>query len=189
MKKSIALMAMAASLPVFGAQPAATDPVQACAEIIDSTARLACFDRAASGAARPAQAGLAGAGTQQSPPSPSPLQTPSLPPTTGSSPPNGDVAPAAARPPDFGDEQFAQRRDGASAEVLRARIAKSQGLGGGRYLITLDNGQAWRHESASMAEQLREGEAVSIRKATLGSYRLTLDAGKAKNWVRVSRVR
>jgi hypothetical protein len=73
--------------------------------------------------------------------------------------------------------------------VLQARIAGTRKATGGLYLIILDNGQTWRHESGSMEPYLKVGEAVTIRKGTLGSHRLTLDSGQSKNWVRVTRVR
>jgi hypothetical protein len=41
-----------------------------------------------------------------------------------------------------------------------------------------------------MANYLNPGEAVTITRASMGSYRLTLDsAGNGKSWVRVTRVR
>ena len=54
---------------------------------------------------------------------------------------------------------------------------------------SLDNGQTWRHEDQTLGAYLKEGEAITIRKGTLGSYRLSRDDGDAKNWIRVSRVR
>jgi hypothetical protein len=72
---------------------------------------------------------------------------------------------------------------------LHARIIETRKASGGLYLVILDNGQTWRHESGSMEPYLKVGEAVTIRKGSLGSHRLTLDSGKAKNWVRVTRVR
>jgi 23S rRNA pseudouridine2605 synthase len=57
------------------------------------------------------------------------------------------------------------------------------------YLVTLDNGQVWRHEDGGMAPYLVPGDAVTISRGAMGSYRLTRDAGKSKDWVRVTRVR
>jgi hypothetical protein len=56
-------------------------------------------------------------------------------------------------------------------------------------VITLDNGQAWRHDNETLGEYLRKGEAVTISKGLMGTYRLTRDAGAAKNWIRVARIR
>jgi hypothetical protein len=77
----------------------------------------------------------------------------------------------------------------AEVETLQAHITATRKASGGLYLIILDNGQTWRHESGSMEPYLKVGEAVTIRKGSLGSHRLTLDSGQAKNWVRVTRVR
>jgi hypothetical protein len=55
--------------------------------------------------------------------------------------------------------------------------------------LYLDNGQVWRHEDSVQGEYLRDGEAITIEKGALGSYKLTRDAGKSRNWIRVTRVR
>jgi hypothetical protein len=74
-------------------------------------------------------------------------------------------------------------------QVLHSRIVSLHQTGQGTYVVALDNGQAWRHENEHLGSYLREGELVTIRKAALGSYRLTRDEGDAKNWIRVTRVR
>jgi hypothetical protein len=55
--------------------------------------------------------------------------------------------------------------------------------------VTLDNGQTWRHEDQHLGSYLKEGQTVTIRKGSLGSYRLTQDEGASRNWIRVTRVR
>lgn len=91
---------------------------------------------------------------------------------------------------DFGEEQLGGRAQLPEEEAtLQARITETRKATGGLYLVILDNGQVWRHETGSMAEYLRAGEAVTIRRAGLGSYRLTLDAGRNKDWIRVTRIR
>lgn len=83
-----------------------------------------------------------------------------------------------------------QEKPQARAEdTVQAHITGARKASGGLYLIMLDNGQTWRHEQGSMEPYLKVGEAVTIRRGTLGSYRLTLDSGNAKNWVRVTRIR
>lgn len=74
-------------------------------------------------------------------------------------------------------------------EALHARITEMRRSGSSAFLVTLDNGQVWRHENETQGEYLRIGEPVTITKAALGSYRLTRDAGAAKNWIRVTRIR
>ena len=176
MKTYLAAFALATALPVPAAQ--STTDVLTCADIVDSAARLECFDRSAA-AARGKQAPAA--------PAAPPVRSPPAAPAAAPVPP----PPAAANPADkaasFGDESLKDRAQGTD-EALHARIAETRKSGGGRYLIILDNGQVWRHEMGSMAPYLLVGEAVTIRRASMGSYRLTIDAGRSKNWVRVMRV-
>jgi len=72
--------------------------------------------------------------------------------------------------------------------VLHGRIASLR-TAGAAYQVALDNGQTWRHEDQTLGVYLKEGDAVTIRKGTLGGYRLTRDAGNEKNWIRVTRIR
>jgi hypothetical protein len=62
-------------------------------------------------------------------------------------------------------------------------------VGSSEFILYLDNGQAWRHQDQVLGEYLRQGEAITISRAALGSYRLTRDAGSTKNWIRVTRIR
>ena len=78
--------------------------------------------------------------------------------------------------------------DPGEVQVLHAHIAELKAAGSGRYLVVLDNGQVWRHEDAYLGGFLKTGEAVTISKGAMGSYRLTRDAGQSKNWIRVTRV-
>lgn len=105
------------------------------------------------------------------------------PPATVAAPVNAP-APAAGAPQIEKPVQVPEE-----AATVQARIVESRKSGGGLYVITLDNGQVWRHESGSMEPYLKAGEAVTISKGALGSHRLTLDSSKSKNWVRVTRVR
>lgn len=152
-----------APLCMAAGEPAAD--AQDCAAISDATARLACFDAAAA-RSRAAVAAPASASTSQSPP-------------------------AASSASALGEEQLRSRRTDRDADepALKARISEARRGNGGVYLLTLDNGHVWRHEQGSMAPYLKVGEAVTISPASLGSYRLTLDSGSSKNWVRVTRVR
>jgi pyruvate/2-oxoglutarate dehydrogenase complex dihydrolipoamide acyltransferase (E2) component len=143
-----------------------TDQLLACVDLQDAAARLACFDQVAQ---------LAGA--RRAPSAPAAVPT---------------TAPAAtAALPSFGQAQLKPNErpaESAQESALHARVASSRSAGQGTYLLTLDNGQVWRHEDGDFASYLAVGEAVTISKASMGSYRLTRDAGKAKNWVRVSRI-
>lgn len=143
--------------------PSARDALLACSSIREGVARLDCFDAAA----------VAQRGQGVAP-----------------------VPPPAVAPPEqsssIGEEQLRRRNTEDAVEesrILHARITEARRGSGGVYLLTLDNGHVWRHEQGSMAAYLKVGEAVTIRPASLGSYRLTLDSGNSKNWVRVTRVR
>jgi len=74
---------------------------------------------------------------------------------------------------------------------MHASLSSQKELGSSRtYNLFLDNGQVWRHENSHLGSYLREGEAITITKASgLGAYRLTRDAGSPKDWIRVTRVR
>ncbi len=154
----------------------ARDALLACSDIREGVARLDCFDRAAE-----AQKGQGAARTA----------TPTTAPATSATP-AAPAAPAQTPSSSIGEEQLRRSSTDDAAEapkVLHARITESRRGSGGVYLLTLDNGHVWRHEQGSMAAYLKAGEAVTISPASLGSYRLTLDSGSSKNWVRVTRVR
>ena len=162
------------------------EALSACRPIAESSARLACFDREIAPLAKgrtavtPAPVVRSNAPTPVPPPSPMPAPVPAAPVT---SPPP---------PASFGSEQLAGKdRPPAKEEdqILHARIVSLRKVNVGAYLVTLDNGQAWRHEDEVQGSYLREGEAVTITKGTLATYRLTRDAGNARNWIRVNRVR
>jgi hypothetical protein len=185
MIKDIVIVAMAAGFAALeaGAASPPLEPLVACASIIDSSARLACFDREVvplaaqiSGRARPA--------TPSAPPAAAPVvraPVPAAPPAT-----------TAAAPSSFGQEQLApERRPVAAPEdhTLHAHLTSQRDAGGGMFNLYLDNGQVWRHEDQMLGGYLRDGEAITIEKGALGSYKLSRDAGKSRNWIRVSRIR
>jgi hypothetical protein len=159
-----------------------------CYEMKDAGARLQCFDRAVAPLAQPAAARTQPPATVAAPVSP--RVTPSVTPQV--TPPAAAPAAPAASLPEFGQEQLKLKDQSASSQgslSLSARIASMRKGGQGIYFITLDNGQVWSHEASAQADYLVIGETVTISRAALGSYRLTRDAGKSKNWIRVNRVR
>lgn len=177
----------AACLAATAAEPPAglVDRLVECTRVADNLARLTCFDREA------APLAVAGA-PRTAAPAASPPQPPQVaaPPQASTIPPPQPPAAARSEPPSFGEEQLKDRAPDISGDTtLEARIASTRRGGQGTYLITLDNGQVWRHEEGSQADYLVAGAAVTITRAAMGSYRLSLSAGKSKNWVRVTRVR
>ena len=197
MKKSLVPLFLAAAVTqvLAGEAPTNADRLVDCTDLRDSAARLACFDREIVPFARSRIASAA-------PPlnAPATSQARALPPAVARNAPPASVSPPPppprALPPapagsSLGAEQLEstrRQRDQEETPSLTARITTLREAGGA-YVVTLDNGQIWRHENQHLGSYLRQGEAVTIRKATLGSYRLTRDAGDSKDWIRVTRVR
>lgn len=196
MKKCLVpFVLVAAAQALAGEAPTNADRLVDCTAVQDAAARLACFDREIVPFARSRVASAAPA-PNAAPPSqarstPPPVARTVAPAPVSPPPASAPVAPAAAAAPSLGAEQLEstrRRRDKEEAPSLTARITTLREAGGA-YVVTLDNGQIWRHENQHLGSYLRQGEAVTIRKATLGSYRLTRDAGDSKDWIRVTRVR
>lgn len=192
MKKSVvSLVLVAVACPAFPAETS-MDRLVRCTDIKDSRGRLACFDRE-----------IAPLASTRSSPAPTPANTPppSAPVVRNTAPvpvPVPAPAPTPATPSaplptsSFGQEQLAPKFRAAVPEeeqTLHARIERLRTVTASDFIIYLDNGQAWRHEDQVQGAYLRQGEAVTISRAALGSYRLTRDAGSSKNWIRVTRIR
>lgn len=159
-------VAVLAACQAGAAQPPLriTDALADCGAIADSARRLACFDELAAPYLAPGQVSPA-----------SPVRPAS--PARADSPPSParSAEPAATSAPQSG--------------AISARVASQRALPPDSFLVELDNGQRWRHEDVRQAEFLKAGDAVTITRSTLGTWRLTRDAGDAKNWIRVTRVR
>ena len=163
-----------------------------CVAVSDDAARLACYDRAygrnaASKSA--ATAGVAATGTAAAAvASKSPAVT---------SPTAVHAAPAAATPKDpvaeFGlTEAAKQAKDPAkaaeaaaaptsvTAKVISLRFKKY-----GEFVVTLDNGQVWEQNEPMPSAIVRVGDAVTVKKAVLGSYTLVTAARVATKVHRV----
>lgn len=188
MQKRIWTVTMAMGLAAIEANAASLslDELVACAGIPDSAARLACYDRQVAPFARQVDV------TAPRPGSPG---TPGVPPA----PPAPTSAPRASTPPapapatvtsSFGQEHLAvEKRQTAEDKTLHARLTSQKAAGGGFFNLYLDNGQVWRHEDQVLGGYLRDGDAVTIEKGALGSYKLSRDEGKSRNWIRVTRLR
>jgi hypothetical protein len=163
------------------------DQLLACSRMQDTGARLQCFDRAVAPLARQALADTPAPAVKAQ----APAATVQVPAATVRTTPGPAPAPAASRP-EFGQEQLRREDQPAPSKEslsITARITSQRSAGQGTYLVSLDNGQVWRHETGSQAEYLKPGDAVTITRGSLGSYRLTRDAGKAMNWIKVTRIR
>ncbi len=83
---------------------------------------------------------------------------------------------------------FAGRADIApepAVESIETTLASASPSGDGKWTFRLANGSEWRQiDSGPVRFRNREGEAVRVRRASLGSYLMTLGASRA---VRVRR--
>ena len=70
-------------------------------------------------------------------------------------------------------------------DQIRATVADVGESPGKKLLVALDNGQVWR-QLDNKTLRLRNGEAVIVRKASLGSYLLEKESGSRS--IRVKRV-
>lgn len=179
-------LVMVSSATLAGEAAPVLDRLVDCASFTSASDRLGCFDREIAPLAK--ERAAARNGSASLPATPAVASTPTLPSAPARVP---APAPEATSKPSFGQEQLptAAERPPVDAEVLHARIAAKRKGGSSTFLVTLDNGQVWRHENEFQGDFLVVGEAVTITKGTLGTYRLTRDAGAEKNWIRVTRIR
>ena len=155
-----ALSCLATAASVAGAEPAADRfaPLLACRAVADDAARLACFDReSAPLAARPAAPVL------------SPEQRFGL----------GAAAVATK------EAELGQPREPAAAAVDGRLVAIAAGTDG-RFVFTLDNGQAWRQLLAGSDLLLNVGDRVTIVRGALGSFVLRAPSTRS---CKVTRIR
>ena len=178
-RKLIAGLVVALATVEASAASLSEDHLVACARMTDSAARLACYDREVAPLARK----VAEPARAPSPAVPVPAPAAATVPTP---------APATTPAPSFGQEQLTREQGPAAKEeevALHARLSSQKSVGPGLFNLYLDNGQVWRHEDQVLGSYLKDGDAITIEKGALGSYKLTRDAGKSRNWIRVTRVR
>lgn len=138
----------------------------ACTSIRGDADRLKCYD---------VQLGLHPAPLPASPESPGAAAATvtvhaEAPPTT----------PAVATPttPEAGFGLTAEQREarasrtekGDETDRIKAVVHSTKMTATGRLLLTLDNGQEWLQVEPSSRQRFFEGESITIRKASLGSY-------------------
>lgn len=149
-----------------------------CVEIADDAARLACYDRVAGRAAAapvtstPAAAAsataapTAAASATAAPATAAPATT-VVPPATAASG-NDPVA-------EFGLSQQAikQRDPEGWVDSISGTVRGVTQNASGRYVVELDNGQVWAQAETDAYPVLKAGDAISIRRAAVGSFVLT----------------
>lgn len=156
-------MASVAILIVLSASAQAAEEqmverVAKCRSITTAAERLACFDRAAE----------------------------SVDPSVARSESERAFADAEDTPEEFGtrgsaiakkraEEQKAQSPDVTAIEGVVTALTRAPH---GEWVVTLNNGQVWRQKQAQTTFVLKVGEAVSIKRGALGSYRMTNSSGR-----------
>jgi hypothetical protein len=158
------------------------DPLEACSQVSDATARLACFDReiqrrhaAVAGAGSAAIAAAAAAAA----PAPAPIPAA----VAGHQPVDDTIG------LDGKQLSLKRRQEGitpAAPTLIVAGLTLLQSRPGHQYFFELDNGQVW--ESTDNQGQLLLGphETVTIRAGLLGAFFLKTQEG---NSIRVHRLR
>jgi hypothetical protein len=170
----------------------AADPfadLLACRDIADATARLQCFDREAAGLAPASKASAKSA----SPAAATVVATPAQPPAAKAAQPipPAPTSPAApASPPAVDSQQQFGLSEGAIAKQeiaagtrpskiskIEAHIVRTAHASDGHLIFTLDNDQVWRQLEAEEI-LIKPGEAVTVSRASLGSFWLKMSSGR-----------
>jgi hypothetical protein len=146
------------------------DSLRACAAIRSDVDRHTCYDREMAKLVP----GAAGAGTATaiavpSAAAPPPVLTPEQ---------RFGLSPAQA------ETKVEEATKAEPLSSLEAKVSGVRPITEGRVLIDLDNGQVWRQVDTDVTVRLKPGDAVTIKRNTLGSY--WLSSGK-RSW-RVKRI-
>jgi hypothetical protein len=177
---SSALCGVCAVGTAFAATPlgALQDALAQCAAIAGRDERLGCFDALASqphpASAQAAAAAAAAAATA--------ARTAAVPAERVRSVPA--VPAESERPEDFGLEPAQRGQAEQHLSSITARVSGFSHSKQGKIQADLDNGQAWELDEADPL--LAPGDAVTIRRATLGSY-LLITPSKRSHRVRRTR--
>jgi hypothetical protein len=186
-------VAAAVLSPAIAAQPAA-DPMEACSQKTDASARLACFDQEMKKRHTPERAVSvpeAGASTAAVPAAPvSARPIPMAPTASGSA---SAVASASHSDEDFGLQGDALRHRLKEEGVVKppppkpmtSQIIQARQSPDHRFTFTLSNGQVWEQTEVRQGFYLDPKEPVTISVAALGSY--FLETPK-KEYVKVRRL-
>lgn len=163
------LVLAALTLPATpaGAAPSSADPARcaalasaaerlacydglACADVAGADERLACYDAVAKAKAAPRTGSTPAPRAAAAPPAP---------------------APAASDPAEFGMVKRAPPPPESVVQQIKAVVTSADLDPQGNWSVGLDNGQWWTFKNPEAGVQI--GDAVTIRRAALGSYLMT----------------
>jgi hypothetical protein len=149
--------------------PGVLDQVYACASISDEAQRLACYDGAV-GRLRQAQdsGNLVAVDRQQAEELDRDAFGFSLPSLSRLFGGGSD----AATPPSPGQQPRFERVDEMQLEIARVSMRRD-----GTVSITMTNGQVWSQIDNENPRMVRVGGTVTVRRATMGSYLMSIEAG------------
>ena len=187
MRSMIGFLSAAVLSTVASAQ-SPTDPLEACAQKADATARLACFDqemqrRHATSALRPAPAASA-------PPAGRAPTAPAAPVASAPAVQEDPAAPSAAAHVDenaglSGPTLRKKLRDEGVEETPKpkpivAQVAKAVWRPDHRYTLALDNGQVWEQVEEQQGIYVDAHDTVTISPGVLGAF--FLETSKRKSF-------
>jgi len=146
---------------VAGAAPPAVDPAEfaRCSRIEAADERLACYDALGR--------------SLEPPPVPSASPSPAANKAPAADESSAQAATAAGGVNAFGLTRH-ERPAAAGPDLIRAQVAAVRTDRLGKAHVRLDNGQVWSLSAPDVL--LRAGEAVTIRRASLGSFLMTTPA-------------
>jgi hypothetical protein len=156
------------------AAPAAVaEQVQQCRAIADAAQRVACYDAVFGPPVVPTESGGQPSAVSKAMPA-TPTPVPAAAPVTAAAA-AAVAVPAASQSSsvaDFGVSEQVKRRD--AVESIDARVTGVRTNNAGMTVVTLDNGQVWTQSDPNDGLRVRVGDEVKIRRAALGSYKLTV---------------
>ena len=170
-KRAAAFLALAAAA---AATTAAAETLASCARIDAADARLACYDALAH---RPAEripsasAVKPAAVAAQNPPVVAAPAATTATAAPAAAPPASAVAISAQDPNNFGLSLTQQHLDITGPASIKARVQAINSGPNGQTYIVLDSGQTWT--MGANDGWLSKGDAVTIKRAALGSFLLT----------------
>ena len=149
----------------------------ACRAVVDSSARLACFDRESASLATPSPG------------------APTVVPRTaaaGAAPSTPSAESTTAPKANFGlsEEQVSKKEEAAgkrpaAVKEIEAHITAISSTGTGYATFTLDNGQVWREISPEGDLLAKPGDGVTVSRGILSSYWLQTRNGRGAKVHRV----